>query len=346
MRKIGIATLSLLLLITTFAFAGPSIRVLSPDPQNPHSDPTPWFAGETHQIRWSTGRSASRMTVNIYLMEPAGKRVIQTIARNVSGSPLRTWYTWHIPTTLSTGEYRIRVASSNRRIYGDSASFRIFNIPVDQRITVTYPNLSVQRLYRNTRYVIRWNPCEGLRCDTVNIYLITESGSIAHTIATGVAARAREWGGILAPASVPYGRYRIKVETTDNTGYGTSPDFEVTDPPEIHAFSPSPGSTLYLGHTYLIEWNSTPVVTGTITIYANITTLQNKKVRLQLYRGANTHSFSWHLDPRTVPPGHGYIVIYNDKFNVGDTIRNITIKRLKTRPIGPVDLKKIPWRHN
>ena len=346
MKKISIVTLSLLLLITTFAFAGPSIRVLNPDPQNPHSDPTPWFAGETHQIRWSTGRSASRMTVNIYLMEPTGKRVIQAIARNVGGGPLRTWYPWHIPTTLSTGEYKIRVAVSNSKIYGESAPFRILNIPVDQRIIVTYPNLSVPRLYRNSRYIIRWNPCEGLRCNTVNIYLITESGSIAHTVATGVATGAKEWGGIPVPAGVPYGRYKIKVATTDNTGYGTSPTFEVTDPPEIHAFSPSPGSTLYLGRTYPIEWTSTPVVTGTITIYANITTFQNKKVRLQLYQGPNTHTFDWHLDPRTVPPGHGYIVIYNVKFNAGDTIRNITIKRPKTRPIGPIDLKNFPRRHN
>ncbi len=342
MKKISIYTLVLLLSMVALVWAKPSITITNPNPTYPNSDPPPWFAGDTHQIRWITDRTLSNVSMNIYLMSGSGKRVIQTIARNIFERPSHPGYTWHIPASLNTGKYKIRISAASNRVHGDSVPFRILNIPINERITVTYPDVSVPRWYRESRYLIRWNPCEGLRCATVNIYLITEAGSIAHTVATNVSTQRKEWLGIPIPRAVPYGRYKIKVATTDNTGYGTSPAFEVTDAPEIHVFSPSPGSTFYPGDTILIEWNSTPVVTGTIAIWARLRTPQNREVTIHLYRGPNTHTFDWYLDPRKVVEGHGYIVVSSDEFKVHDIVRNITIKRLRIK--SPVDLKKFPLK--
>lgn len=90
-----------------------------------------WFTGSKYSIKWSAP-SRLPMKANIQLLSRS-KALVLKIAQNLdfrgNGS-----YSWFIPMSFKTGDFMIRVATTNNKLSGTSAVFQI-----DKLMAVTLP---------------------------------------------------------------------------------------------------------------------------------------------------------------------------------------------------------------
>ncbi len=182
-----------------------------------------WYIGGTYTITWTTDIAPDK-DMAIKLLDEHGNKILD-IAKPTANDGHEDWT---IPSSVSAGDYIIRVKRKGGTAKGDSAVFTI----AGPRIEVTKPG-SGDTWSKGDSFQIRWR-CYGNPGDHVNISLYTSGGSKVKDLASSVSNNCIDSTcSHTCPASaisgVAAGSYKVVVETTDHNFSDESPLFSITE---------------------------------------------------------------------------------------------------------------------
>jgi len=180
-----------------------------------------WYIGGTYTITWTTSIPADK-EMAIKLLDEHGNFLFN-IAKPTDNDGHEDWT---IPSSVSPGNYIIRVKRKGGSKYGDSGVFTI----ASPRIDVTKPS-SGDTWEKGTSFNIRWDNY-GNPGSRVNIALYTTGGIKVKDLATNVSNSCSHCS-YNCPASainsVTPGNYKVTIETTDHAFSDESDVFSITE---------------------------------------------------------------------------------------------------------------------
>ena len=201
-----------------------SLTVTEPDPGET------WYKGTTYDIKWtSSGCTDKNIKINIFKNSIAVSNFVEQLTGLDNGSK-----SWTIPNSYVTGNYVIRIKTSDDVCKGDSGVFKIADDPTPEAtITVTSPAKD-DKWEKGTEYKIEWDK-DGTMGNSVKITLhryystTGASSTVTSTIASSTTNDGYKSWTVLA--SISSGDYVIRVKTTDNQVSGDSEKFSIINPP-------------------------------------------------------------------------------------------------------------------
>jgi hypothetical protein len=221
---------------------------------------THWNTGSTYSIYWTyTGNPGTYVTLSLWDSASSQIAIITSAAPAANGT-----YSWLIPPTIASGNYRIKMASAqDTTIYGFSALFTITNVPAT--ITVTTPGASTV-WNTGAAYSVYWS-YTGSIGTYVTISLYNDS-TFVQTVNSYVLA---SYGGYqwTIPSSLQGGgKYRIKVASyTYPSIAGVSPYFTLMQAPSrLTITTPVSSSSWNTGSNYYVYWTSSGAPGPTVKI--------------------------------------------------------------------------------
>jgi len=278
--------------VSTGEATPPAIAVTSP------ASGTNWTVGTTQSITWDiTGNMASTVKITLYNAATGAREEIMTMSTPNDGS-----YSWTIRDTIPTGNYYVRVKTTDNAIYDNGDVFAITSggssTPV---ITVTSP-VSGNNWVTGTTHEITWNR-SGTMPDTVKITLYDSTGTnLVETMTMNTPNDGSyNW---TVPASVSAGNYVVRVKTTDNA-YTDDSDVlsvSVSSSPLISVTSPDGGEEWAAGSSQTINWAATGSMAGSVKITLYDPPGKNL-ISTLILNTANDGSYNWSV-PTSIPSGH------------------------------------------
>ncbi|MCK5003839.1 MAG: hypothetical protein KAS21_02065 [Candidatus Aminicenantes bacterium] len=210
-------------MVTSFIVFGQSITVTSPAAGNE------WIISSTHDITWSKTGDMNEF-VKIRLFDRTGTiRVLAIADRTANNGIFRDWT---IPSTISPGDYIVKVKTVDNAVEDDSGVFSIRREVLEEipSINVTSPSSS-SRWERGRTKTISWTKI-GTMDSRVKIHLMNEAGTseVLAIIANTPNDENHPWP---IPGTLSAGRYRVRVQTLDNRVTKNSQIFNITTLPTI-----------------------------------------------------------------------------------------------------------------
>ncbi len=172
--------------------------------------------------------------------------VIQTIDPDTNGSHGEGLYeTWNV-NTVAPGNYRIRVQTLDDDSFADSGVFSVSNC---QNIEVTKPTTSsICDIGSNLK--VSWQTIGVGPLLKVLLYNQSKTVMIC-PLSSGIAINTLN-PEVLIPNSVSPGNYVVRVSTLDDSVFGDSEIFEISNPRTINILNPTSASKFCTGSTYNI----------------------------------------------------------------------------------------------
>ena len=214
MRKRVFLLFLILMFVSALGFSQ-SITVTSP-----HSGDT-WYKGHTYTITWTkSGSMDSQVKITLYKPDLTTLQMIIVRPTNNDGS-----YPWHIPSSLPSGQYVVRVKTMDNAVYDNSGVFTITTPPpAGASITVTNPN-SGDCWKKGQTHTIRWTK-SGSMDSQVKITLYKPDLTTLQMIIVRPTNNDGSYHWFI-PSYVPEGQYVIRVKTMDNAVYDNSGIFQI-----------------------------------------------------------------------------------------------------------------------
>lgn len=259
-----------------------------------------WTIGETRHIRWN-GPTNMNPFVKIHLVRSENMSLVLEIRGN---TPNDGDFTWTLPRSLSAGEYKIKILSTDNSVLAVSYNFEIMGTPPTP-VTITSPRGN--RTYE-TRVNIIWEGNQPY-LDAVKFELYNEAGTAkVADIITNLPRQDIHGGQYFweRPMSVRKGNYRIKLSALSGPFFVLSPVFKLGPypAPYITFQSPKAGMAFSPGGVLNIKWkkygNHRLINKVRIEIYSK-TTL-GKSVKIIDPAAKNNGSYSWRI-PTMFPTG-------------------------------------------
>ena len=209
---------------------------------------TSWSTGTSYYVYWSyTGASGGYVSLALY---DSTSMPVTTIT---SGTYMSYGdYSWTIPSSLTTGKYRIKITSiSDTTVSNMSSAFTITKVP--SSVTITTPS-SLTSWNTGSSYYIYWTYA-GSPGTYVNLSLYDSTSALVTTI-TSSSYLSNEDCYWTIPSTVTTGKYRIKIaSTSDTTINSMSSAFTITKvPSSITITTPSATTSWSTGTSYYIYW--------------------------------------------------------------------------------------------
>lgn len=223
-------------------------------------------AGSTYMITWNASNITENIKINLY----KGNHWYGNIVRDIPVD--QGYYNWPVG-SLSNGEtapegtdYKILVRIIENGPYDRSdGNFTISN---NATIEVLSPN-GGETFYRHNNLTVTW---VSNQTENVNISLL-QNGTVLGRIASNVANSGNyTWeiqqleNGVLPDYESDY---QVRVETVSGTVHDTSDANFVIAKPFITFQKPQEGNTYAYGEKIYIEWTTTGINKGSITLYMN-----------------------------------------------------------------------------
>ena len=219
----------------------PEITITSPHLEDK------WKQGNTYTIVWTkTGNMNSYVKIRLY--QGSTKILGITDKTENDGS-----YQWTVPSSVTNGQYTIRVKTIDNKVYDDSDTFTISNAS----ITITNPH-SGDKWVKGNSYTIKWTKAGNMN-SYVKIRLYQGSTKIL-----GITDKTENDGSYqwTVPSSVTNGQYIIRVKTIDNKVYDDSDVFTISNSASspLTLLSPNGNEKLSPLSLFPVKWISDQTV--------------------------------------------------------------------------------------
>ncbi len=193
MKKINFI-LILIFLTSAFIFSK-SITIISP------SKNTTWYIGDSYKITWRAYKIPKSEILKVEILKN-NFPVYQKLTSN------KRFYYLTIPSNFTSGQYRIRMSTKDKKITSLSYPFTITRSSNPREITVISPN-GGEVLYKNNFYRIKWksNRLQG----NVRIALYKNGAFLGY-----IASNQQKNGSFLWRAHVLGNGFKIKIDSTAN----------------------------------------------------------------------------------------------------------------------------------
>lgn len=235
-----------------------------------------WGLGTTHTITWTSAGVSGPLSIKLRLADqPTSNPLLEIVASTANDGS----HSWTIPATIPQGTYevRVRTASDDPFIFGDSGNFQIGPAPAPPAapsLTLLEPNQGTgQALSLGASQPIRWKAVNVT--GNVRLELVYHQGQMLGIIAEDLPAangvfnwKAGQYGdGKYAPTGEKY-KYHVRVRSQ-----GAPSTYGQSEPPFGLAFKvvlpPNPGR---LVRPDLIVCTESSIVTplnvpGTLHVY-------------------------------------------------------------------------------
>jgi hypothetical protein len=254
----------------------PTITVLTP------GEGDDWPVGSSHTISWTVTGSMND-TVKIRLMQ--GDVKILGISDSTANDGQ---FSWTVPSTITPGNYYIRVKTIDNIVEGNGEIFNISEL-TEPYIRISSPN-GGENWFLGSPYSVTW---DSHLVEDIEIKVLMNDLPQG-TIYCGANTGEFEWfiDQYLNGDPVIPGIYEIQVESLEDPSVLDQSDlkFSISERPQssITVISPNGGESWLIGSTKNINWNSVGV-SGNVVIQLVL----NGVNKGNIYDGANTGSISW-----------------------------------------------------
>ena len=258
---------------------------------------TSWSTGSSYYIYWTYAGSPGTY-VNLSLYDSTSALV--TTITSSSYLSNEDCY-WTIPSTVTTGKYRIKIAStSDTTINSMSSAFTITKVP--SSITITTPSATTS-WSTGTSYYIYWT-YSGNPGTYVNLSLYDSTSALVTTIASSTYLSYEDYSWAI-PSVLPNGKYRIKIaSTSDTTINSMSSAFTIAKvPSSLTITTPSATSSWNTGISYYVYWT----YTGSPGSYVSLTLYDSTSLVTTITASYSTSggSYYWSV-PLALPNSSKY----------------------------------------
>lgn len=310
-------------MITLSFSSGPTISIVSP-----HSGDV-WYKGKTYTIKWVlSGKMDTEVKITLYKPD---HQTLQAVIKKPTGNDGS--YKWKVPSSIPNGKYVIRVKTMDNLVHDDSDVFTITSVPLSSgTLTVTNPH-SGDTWYRGLSYTIRWTK-SGTLDSQVKITLYKPDHKTLQAVIIKPTGNNNSYTWKI-PASIPDGKYVIRVKTMDNAVHDDSDVFEIASRGFIKVINPLPGACWAKGSRYTIKWTKSGYTDHYVKILLykpDLKTLQ-KTIKIRTYNDRA----SWWKVPVSIPDGEYVIKIqtldnlaydYSDVFSISKSCLNVNEVKL------------------
>ena len=181
-----------------------------------------WTKGSTHNITWTkTGTQSSNIKINVFKNSISSGNFVEQLTGPNNGS-----YNWTVPSSYTSGNYILRIKTTDNKVYDDSDVFAITGNSSSPTITVTSP-VSGNSWAKGSTHNITWTK-RGTQSANVKINIFRGSIAVANFVEqlTGPNNGSYNW---TVPISYTSGNYILRIKTTDNKVYDDSDIFAITN---------------------------------------------------------------------------------------------------------------------
>ncbi len=185
----------ILIFLTSLFLFSKSITIIYP------SKNTTWYIGDSYKITWTYYQIPKSEILRIEIL----KNNFPVYKKQTSN---KRFYYFTVPSNFTSGQYKIRISTKDKKITSLSYPFTISRSPNSREIIVISPN-GGEVFYKNNLYRIKWksNRLRG----KVRIALYKNGAFLGY-----IASNQEKNGSFLWRANVLGNGFKIKIDSTAN----------------------------------------------------------------------------------------------------------------------------------